>query len=141
MKTIIHNTEDGKVAFTNIVDDISINEYCKKYLNNESHYKVISNSNELPDIYFQEAWKFDNFEISIDIDKAKKIQLEKFREARDPILKKLDIEFMKAVESGDNKLKKSIALKKQELRDITLINLSDNLDEIKKTWPDILYLK
>lgn len=138
MKTIIHNTEDGKIAITNIVDDILTHEYCKKYLNNESHYKVILNHNELPDIYFQEAWKFDNFEISIDIDKAKQIQFEKFRKARDPILKKLDIEFMKAVESGDKKIQKSIASKKQELRDITSINLSNNLDEIKNTWPDVL---
>jgi hypothetical protein len=45
---------------------------------------------------------------------------------------------MKAVESGDKKIQKSIASKKQELRDITSINLSNNLDEIKNTWPDVL---
>jgi hypothetical protein len=138
MKTIIHNTENGKVAITNIVDDLLTHEYCKKYLNDDQHYKVILNSNELPDTYFQEAWKFENFELSIDVDKAKQIQIDKFRRARDPILKKLDVEFMRAVESGDKKLQRTIAAKKQELRDITSMELSNDLTEIKTTWPDIL---
>ena len=138
MKTIIHNTENGKVAITNIVDDLLTHEYCKKYLNDDQHYKVILNSNELPDTYFQEAWKFENFELSIDVDKAKQIQIDKFRKARDPILKKLDVEFMRAVESGDKKLQRTIAAKKQELRDITSMELSNDLTEIKTTWPDIL---
>jgi hypothetical protein len=138
MKTIIHNTENGKVVITSISDDISVVDYCQKYLNGETHYLILSNGDAIPDSYFQEAWKFENFILSIDIEKAKQIQLERFRNARDPILKKLDIQFMRAVENDDKDLQKSISAKKQELRDITLLKLSNDLNEIKNTWPDVL---
>lgn len=137
MKTILHNTSDG-VSITCISPDITIEEYCQQYLNGETHYIELAEDSIYPDSYFQEAWKFEDFVVSIDINKAKEIQLNKFRTARIPILKKLDVDFMRAVEVGDTELQKEIAAKKQSLRDITNTDLPNTPEEIKSAWPDIL---
>jgi hypothetical protein len=76
--------------------------------------------------------------ISINIDKAKEIWLSKYRAVRASLLEALDVEFMRAVESGDISLQSEIAAKKQALRDVTSIELPDKLEDIKSTWPDIL---
>lgn len=76
--------------------------------------------------------------ITIDLNVAKEIWINKWREARAPILEKLDIEYIRADELGNNSLKGEIASLKQQLRDITLIQLPDNLKDIKKIWPEVL---
>ena len=77
--------------------------------------------------------------ININMDKAKEVHKSKLREARKPILEKLDVDYMRTLEqNGDTS---QIVAKKQELRDITshtdLVNAS-NIDELKAFWPDIL---
>ena len=77
--------------------------------------------------------------IIINPDKAKAIWRDKWREARKPLLASLDIEFMKAVETGDFEKQTEIASKKQSLRDVTLTEIVGNTpEEIKAVWPDIL---
>jgi hypothetical protein len=76
--------------------------------------------------------------IKVNIDKAKQIWLDHYRAARSPLLAKLDIEFMRAVESNDALLQAEIAEKKQALRDVTEIDLPNTTEEIKNTWPSIL---
>jgi hypothetical protein len=48
-----------------------------------------------------------------------------FRALRKPLLEKLDVQFMRALEDGDATTIAAIATKKKALRDITLIDLSD----------------
>lgn len=87
--------------------------------------------------------------ITINVEKAKEIKKSRIREERNPLLAQLDVEFMKAVEMGDIQKQQEIALKKQELRDITkhesLLNASTveelkalNLEKLlnKDTQPD-----
>lgn len=76
--------------------------------------------------------------IKINIDKAKEIWLDRYRTTRTPLLAALDVDFMRAVESGNATLQKEIAAKKQALRDVTKIELPNTLEEIKATWPEIL---
>ena len=54
--------------------------------------------------------------ITIDISKAKDIWKDKIRVARKPALEKLDVDFMKANESGEDTT--SIVADKQTLRDL-----------------------
>lgn len=70
---------------------------------------------------FRDAWTDDNPTPTIDVDmeKAREIQKDNLRTERQPLLDELDIEFMRAVESGDTALQKEISTKKQALRDIT----------------------
>ena len=78
--------------------------------------------------------------IIINIDKAKEIQKERWRLARTPILESLDVEFLMAVEAEDKDKQNEIAVKKQELRDVTEIDLSEinTAEELKEVWPNCL---
>lgn len=78
--------------------------------------------------------------VSIDIDKAKDIWRDKWRQERKPLLENLDVEFMRAVESGDTTLQNKIGTQKQELRDITETDLSeiDNIKDLQAVWPSAL---
>ena len=71
--------------------------------------------------------------ITINIEKAKEIWKDKIRVARKPKLEELDIQFMKAQETGADT--SSIVTKKQELRDYpTQVNSSTTTEEIKAVW-------
>jgi hypothetical protein len=77
--------------------------------------------------------------ITINPEKAKAIWKNKWRGAREKILELLDIEFMKAVETGNTEKQAEIASKKQALRDVTQTEIIGNTpEEIKSVWPDIL---
>ena len=78
--------------------------------------------------------------ITINLDKAKEIQKNRWRTARIPILEKLDTQFMRAVETGDTSKQQQIATQKQSLRDVTTTDLSSvtNTDQLKTIWPSIL---
>ena len=57
--------------------------------------------------------------ISIDMNKAKEIWKDYLRYDRAPILEKLDLEFIKALESGNTEEQDKIKKTKQDLRDVT----------------------
>ena len=78
--------------------------------------------------------------ITINLDKAKEIQKNRWRNAGKSILEKLDTEFMRAVETGDTTKQQQIVTQKQTLRDVTTTDLSTitNTQELKNVWPDIL---
>jgi len=77
---------------------------------------------------------------SINLDKAKNTWLDMYRTARTPLLKKLDLEYMRALESDNKELILELKNKKQELRDITTIDLSavTHPEELKAMWPLVL---
>jgi len=58
--------------------------------------------------------------ITINMDKARKIKQDQIRDERKPLLEKLDVQFMRAVESGNSALQTEIAAQKQALRDCTV---------------------
>ena len=102
-----------------------------------SEYKIVE-SVDIDNDYFN-AYEFDKvIGAKVNLDKAKTIHLDKFRSTRTPLLEKLDISFMRAVEAGNTDLQKEIASKKQALRDITSIELPNTLKGIKATWPEVL---
>lgn len=68
--------------------------------------------------------------IKINMDKAKAITKDRLRSERAPLLAKLDVEFIKAVEQGADT--SSIVAEKQRLRDITaLTETVSSLDDLK----------
>ncbi len=71
----------------------------------------------------------------VDMAKAKEIHKARIREAREPKLTELDIEFQKAQETGADT--SSIVSKKQALRDApaaTAISSATTTDELKAQW-------
>ena len=95
-----------------------------------AEYKIIEDS-ELPkDRVFRNAW---NYDLKEDIPKSKEIWKEKLRADRKPILEKLDIDFMRAMEEDDEPLMLDITKAKQILRDITLlVDKASTITGIKK---------
>jgi hypothetical protein len=75
--------------------------------------------------------------IIIDIPKAKDIWKNKIREARKPALEKLDVDFMRATEQGNDTT--TIVADKQTLRDLpSQVDTANTVDEIKTVWNDML---
>jgi len=75
--------------------------------------------------------------IYIDIPKAKNIWKNKIRKSRETALAKLDVDYMKAQEQGNDTT--AIVTDKQTLRDLpSQVDTATNTDEIKAVWNDML---
>lgn len=83
--------------------------------------------------------------IKINIDKAKEIQKNKLRAVRKPLLEKLDVDFVRALEFGTDTA--PIAAQKQALRDVTNIvteaeitgtTVDEITTELKAIWNEEL---
>ena len=71
--------------------------------------------------------------LKINIDKAKNIWKDKIRVARKPKLEELDVEFVRAQETGVDT--SAIVAKKKELRDFPAkVDSATTTDEIKAVW-------
>jgi hypothetical protein len=70
--------------------------------------------------------------ITINITKAKEIAKDVLRTERQPVLQKLDIEFQKALETGNTELQTSVVEQKQTLRDITNHSSITNAKTVEK---------
>jgi len=76
--------------------------------------------------------------INVNMDKAREIKKDMIRAERNPKLAALDVEFMRAVESGDTEAQTTIAAQKQALRDATddpAIAYATTPDELKAVVP------
>jgi len=68
--------------------------------------------------------------IQVNINKAKEITKDKLRAERTPLLEELDVQYMRALEAGQDT--SAIVTKKQELRDITnQVDLVSTVEELK----------
>ena len=79
--------------------------------------------------------------IRVNMDKARDIKKDMIRAERKPLLESLDVQFMRAVESGDTQLQAEIAAKKQALRDATAdpsIESATTPEELKAVVPSAL---
>ena len=75
--------------------------------------------------------------ITIDILKAKEVWKDKIRNARTSALEKLDIDFIKAQEQGNDTT--SIVADKNILRDLpSQVDTANSINEIKAVWNDLL---
>lgn len=134
MPFIIYPQADNKLA---VIIPSSDYQDAIKDVPQGVEYAVVDDLGSLDDEYF-DAFEYRDMGIVCNIDKAKAIHLDKFRAARTPLFARLDVDYMKALETNDSVKAIEIAAKKQALRDVTLTPLPDTLPEIKATWPEIL---
>ena len=89
---------------------------------------------------FFEAWRLRDGKVVWHKPAADELKRKQFRALRKPLLEKLDVEFIRALESGDTVLVASIAAQKKTLRDVTLTDLSEHLtpESLKAFVPDSL---
>lgn len=138
MKTIIKKELNGFPSVTYPVGNLSIEECLELFTSDGLEYVIIDNL-YYDSEFFPNAYEFDKeVGVKLNLEKAKEVQKNKWREARKKRFEKLDLQFMLSLEKGDVELQKTISNKKQELRDITNTFLSDDLEEIKITYPNIL---
>ena len=95
---------------------------------------------DLPsDTDFQNAWVYKDGKVEVDLAKAKEVHKEYIRRERKEKLAALDIEFQRALETGDTS---AVVAKKQALRDATAdsaIDAATSTDQLKAQWnTDIL---
>lgn len=70
--------------------------------------------------------------LKLNIEKVRNIKKDLLRVERSHLLKKLDVDFMLAIENDDNETKLKIVSEKKRLRDITnLVDLASTVEEIK----------
>jgi hypothetical protein len=83
--------------------------------------------------------------IKINVDKAKEIQKDKIRAVRKPLLEKLDVDFVRALETGVDTT--PILTQKQALRDVTNLvteaeitgtTVDEVTTELKAIWDEDL---
>ena len=95
---------------------------------------------------FTDAWALGedanhNQIVVIDVEKAKDVWKRRMRDARAPIMTKLDAEYFMALEQNNTARSSEIAATKQLLRDVTklpeLLNAT-TIEEIEAVWPDYL---
>ena len=133
---IFYPQANSKLAIMWLAEGVSV-ETAVAPLPEGTPFVVSENFDLDPD--FLDAYEFDaDAGAVLNMDKARAIRLDQFREARKPLLEALDVDYMRALEVEDSVKASQIAIAKQELRDVTKIPLPDTLPEIKETWPSIL---
>lgn len=156
MKAILYNNDDNQfcVIFPNynectndaekelILQNI-INKDLPKNPDGSMRQYFIKEYNELEDRrYIKPAWKLNetNGEMYFDYNLGKEMKKNQFRQLRKSLLEKLDIEFMKAFEINNTQELINVATKKQVLRDITNIDMSQyqTPQDLHNFIPDVL---
>jgi len=136
-KVIIYNQEDGIMAICVPARNsgLTVEQIAEKDC--PTGARVIDRTDlDSLDKEFRNAWVCDtDMNPVIDMPKAKDIWREKIRKARKTKLEELDIEYMKAQETGSDT--SAIITKKNKLRDFPAkseINAASNVTELKAVW-------
>lgn len=135
-KVIIYQTDSG-LAVIHPSDGVAVEDCIKDMPEGVAHQ--IIDADKLPaDRYFRRAWKMGAEGVELDKESAKEVQRDVWRRMRAPKLAALDTEVIKAIERGDAKKRTALADQKQALRDVTAIDLPDDIEAIRNTIPEIL---
>lgn len=135
----------SKESIEQILGSLTDEEYEQQVINRaipEGVDYVEIDDNDIPESReFRNAWKIQDNKIDFDLDKARDIQLERIRKAREPHLKELDTAYIVADEQEDDARKQEIKEAKQALRDITepLKALEpESIEDIRAAFPQEL---
>lgn len=135
---------DGSVAIMQTVDGADVAECIEKFSalhDRPVAVRPIDHADIPADRTFRNAWRDDGATVKPDMPAARDIHMDRIRRVRDAELKRLDIDFMRAVEAGDQAGQRAIATEKQRLRDLPDtfdLNACATPEELKARWPDIL---
>jgi len=132
MSKIIYTNSDGTVSVIHPTGNV--NDAVKDVPSGLS-YEIVEDSAIPTDRSFRNAWKQNSKTIETDIAKAREIHKTNIRNAREPKLAELDIEFQKALETSSSTT--DIVNKKQALRDApadSAIASASNEAELKAQW-------
>lgn len=121
------------IAFGGMTEAEAIQTICDKDKPVESTaVHVIEEAGIPADRTFRGAWEARAKTIQVNMPKARVIHMDKIRRVRNDELAKLDVPFMRAVESGDTAEQARIAASKKKLRDIPQAFSLDAFDTPEK---------
>jgi hypothetical protein len=135
---IVWQNENGEIKVTSMIQPVAdLAAYavdCKLQDPNLVGYEVVAFNQDVPETKaFRGAWVYDDG-IFVDMDKAREIAKDFIREKRIPLLAKLDVDYMRSIESKQGLVAESIIAKKQALRDATkhpdILNAQNETDLI-----------
>ena len=89
----------------------------KTYINIDGDVREASSLTVPQDRIFRGSWQLNGVAVEEVMEKAVEIQKDNLRQERKPLLEALDVETMKALETGGDVA--AIAAQKQALRDVT----------------------
>jgi hypothetical protein len=141
MKCIAYRTKENNlcILYPVLNRGLSLEEIIAKDVRADIYH--IMESESLPsEPIFSRAWELEGGVVKVNLEKAKEIWKDVWRHTREPILKKLDLEWMRALEIGDVAKTSEVFQKKKELRDVTNINLDSIFtpEDLKNFWPSCL---
>lgn len=119
---------------TLVIGSSTSEEYALSTIPNGVIYKLhIGDDLATMDKEYLDAYVLADDAFTLDISKAREVKKRYLRIERKPLLEALDVDFMLALETGDEAKRVSTVQKKQALRDITsLVDAADTLEEIKQ---------
>ena len=144
---IAHKSEEGYTIWSIPNLELPIETVVNATCRNNKHYVFVTSS--LEDFGFASSYDADFSlpsgsisPILFDVEIAKETFKTHIRNARNELFPDLDVQYMRALESGNQTNIQEIVQKKETLRNITnIVDLSDvtTLSELKAKWPvDIL---
>lgn len=153
-----YTTPDGRLHIVNAAPKESLERVLGELTQEQYEAHVIERSNvggtvtltRLPDDWtppdidrkYRNAWAMNGRgRMLVEMPKARDIHRQHLRNLRDPKLAALDVEYMRADETGDLLLKQQIAQQKQALRDVTAdpaIEAARTPDELRAVIPTAL---
>lgn len=138
---IYQNPETNHIAIVMpCIDDL--NHIIETVLPKDSQQKplpyLIVSSDAVPKRYMS-SWELVDGKLIQSRDKLWEIKKNEWRQKREVFFKTLDVDYMKALETGDTEQLKNITAQKQALRDVTLTDVSLlSLEQLEVFVPDVL---
>ena len=143
-RVIIYNQKENGVMAICVPApncELTIEEIAKKDVPDGVEYKIVDDSEIAKlDRKFRGAFVCDkDMNPVIDLEKAKDVWKDKIRLKRGPALLDLDVQYMRALESGNDT--ENIVKAKQELRDLPASSDIDNaksIEDLENVWHNLL---
>ena len=128
---------NNKLAIVYPTGELPIEETAKRAVPEGTPYTIIDTLTGV-NSYLLDAYEYHDGNVIPNLNIAKEIHIKNWRIARKPLLEKLDVDYMKALESADTTTISAVVSAKQVLRDVTNTPLSGDVWEIENTWPSCL---
>lgn len=117
---------------------LSLAEIAAKDIPSGVDFEIVPAAAIPQDRTFRGAWRKGAGRVDVDMPAARTIHMNRIRAARDLELARLDVEYVKADESGNSANKAAIAQQKQALRDIPQtfdLTTATSPAELSALWP------
>lgn len=103
--------------------------------------RLILDRDGLTDWDFLAAWTLSGKGIEVDMERARDVHRDRLRAAREPHIRAADVDFSRAIESGDDEARAAAAARRQALRDLPQrgeIEAAKTPGELRAFWPSEL---